>query len=61
MHDKEKPELANNPYASKVLDILSKQQVKKFIKGVINSDKEIFIRRAQYNEITKTVLSVTNY
>ena len=40
MHDKEKPELANNPYASKVLDILSKQQVKKFIKGVINSDKE---------------------
>ena len=53
MHDKEKPELANNPYASKVLDILSKQQVKKFIKGVINSDKEIFIRRAQYNEITK--------
>ena len=53
MHDKEKPELANNPYASKVLEILSKQQVKKFIKGVINSDKEIFIRRAQYNEITK--------
>ena len=53
MHDKEKPELANNPYASKVLEIISKQQVKKFIQGVINSDKDIFIRRAQYNEITK--------
>ena len=53
MHDKEKPEMANNPYSKKVLDILNKVEVKEFVKKIIDTNKNIYIRRAQFNEISK--------
>ena len=53
MHDKEKPEMANNPYSKKVLEILNKAEVKEFVKKIIDTEKDIYIRRAQFNEISK--------
>ena len=53
MHYKEKPEMANNPYSKRVLDILNKVEVKEFVKKIIDTNKNIYVRRAQFNEISK--------
>ena len=53
MTDIKKPEVVKNNFSEKVINILSKVTIKKFIKSVIGCDEELFYRRIQFNQIDK--------
>ena len=53
MTDKKKPEVVNNKFSKKVLSILKKPKMKRFIKSIINTNKKLFLRRVQFNQISK--------
>lgn len=51
MTDVEKPEIVDNLYSKKLINILWSEDVKSYIKFITNVKEEIYIRRIQYNEI----------
>ncbi len=53
MTDVKKPEVVQNPFSKKVIDILSKKKMFDFIKNVCGKDKNLFLRRVQFNQIDK--------
>lgn len=53
MTDVDQPRIVDNKFSKKVLNILSSEKFLSFIKKICNCEEEIFVRRAQYNEISK--------
>ncbi len=51
LSDKDRPRILNKNIAIRVLEILSSEKVKKFVKNIINFDDELYLRRVQYNKI----------
>ena len=53
MTDKNKPEVVDNPYSNKLLEILGKKSFVDLIKNILNLKNEFYLRRVQYNQINK--------
>ena len=53
MTDVDKPELVNNEYSKKVLNILNNIKYKKIFKEIISYEKELYVRRVQVNKMHK--------
>ena len=53
MTDKDKPEIVNNPYSERLLNILKSESIVKLIKKVINFKSDVYLRRVQYNQINE--------
>jgi hypothetical protein len=53
MTDKIKPEVVDNPYSKKLLEILGKKSFVDLIKNILNLKNEFHLRRVQYNQINK--------
>ena len=53
MTDVDKPQVVENPYSKKVIDILNKKKVKNFIKDILNLQDDFYLRRIQFNQIDK--------
>ena len=53
MTDIDKPEIVNNQYSEKVLNILNKVNYKKIFGEIISHEKELYIRRVQVNKMYK--------
>lgn len=53
MTDVEEPEKVDNQFSEKVIEILSSKKMLGFIKEVCNLKDDVYIRRIQYNEISK--------
>ena len=51
LSDKDRPRILNKNLALRVLDILGRSKVKGFVQNIINYDKELYLRRVQYNQI----------
>jgi hypothetical protein len=53
MTDVDKPEVVNNEYSKKVLNILNDTKYKKIFKEIISYEKELYVRRVQVNKMHK--------
>lgn len=53
MTDKTKPEVVDNPYSKKLLEILGKKSFVDLIKKILDLKNEFYLRRVQYNQINK--------
>ena len=53
MTDVKEPKLVDNEFTEKVIKIISSKKILNFIKKICNCNDEVYIRRAQYNEITE--------
>tara|TARA_B110000977_G_C11055527_1_gene483917 strand:- start:1152 stop:1778 length:627 start_codon:yes stop_codon:yes gene_type:complete len=53
MSDKNKPEVVDNPYSKKLLEILGKKSFVDLIKNILSLKNEFYLRRVQYNQINK--------
>ena len=53
MTDKNKPEVVDNPYSKKLLEILGKKSFVDLIKNILSLKNEFYLRRVQYNQINK--------
>ena len=53
MTDIDKPRVVDNPYSEKVIRILKKEKLKKFISKVLNISENFYLRRIQFNQIDK--------
>ena len=51
--DIKKPKIVKNKYSKKVISILKKKKLINFIKKVLKTKKNIYLRRVQFNEIGK--------
>ena len=51
MTDIKKPEVVQNKFSKKLIDTLWTNEMRTFIKSVINTKDELYLRRIQYNEI----------
>ena len=51
--DIKKPEIVKNKYSKKVISILKKRKIVSFIKKIIKTKKNLYLRRVQFNEISK--------
>ena len=51
--DIKKPEIVKNKYSKKVISILKKKEIISFIKKIIKTKKNLYLRRVQFNEISK--------
>ena len=51
MTDIDKPEIVNNEYSEKVLNILNKVKYKNFFGKIVSYKKELYIRRVQINKM----------
>ena len=51
--DIKKPEIVKNKYSKKVISILKKKKIISFIKKIIKTKKNLYLRRVQFNEISK--------
>ena len=51
--DVKKPEIVKNKYSKKVISILKKKKLVNFIKKIIKTNKNLYLRRAQFNQISK--------
>ena len=51
--DKKRPEIVKNKYSKKVISILKKKKLINFIKKILKTKKNIYLRRVQFNEIGK--------
>ncbi len=49
--DIKKPEIVKNKYSKKVISILKKRKITKFIKRILKTKKNLYLRRVQFNEI----------
>ena len=53
MSDKDRPRLLNKKLASVVKEIVGSERIKKFLKDILNDNRELYLRRVQYNKIDK--------
>ena len=53
MTDVKKPAIVKNKYSKKVIAILQKKRVINFLKILLNTSKNLHIRRVQFNQIEK--------
>ena len=53
MTDIKKPEVVDNLYSNKLIEILWSENTKSYIKSIVNTNDEIYLRRVQYNQISK--------
>ena len=53
MTDKKKPEIVKNKYSKKVISILKKKKIIDFIKKIIKTKRQVYLRRIQFNQIEK--------
>ena len=53
MTDIKKPEIVKNSYSKKLIETLWSEDIKSYIKYITNVEDEIYLRRMQYNEISK--------
>tara|TARA_B100001059_G_C17787469_1_gene558025 strand:+ start:812 stop:1441 length:630 start_codon:yes stop_codon:yes gene_type:complete len=53
MTDIKKPEVVDNLYSNKLIEILWSENTKSYIKSIVNTKDEIYLRRVQYNQINK--------
>lgn len=53
MTDIKKPEVVDNLYSNKLIEILWSENVKSYIKFIVNTSDEIYLRRVQYNQINR--------
>ena len=53
MTDVDKPEVVNNQYSKKVLNILNDIKYKKIFGEIISYEKELYVRRVQVNKMYK--------
>lgn len=53
MTDVKKPKIIKNKYSKKLLSILKREKVTNLIKKVLNTKKKLYIRRVQFNQISK--------
>jgi len=53
MTDIKKPEIVKNSYSKKLIETLWSEDIKSYIKYITNVEDEIYLRRIQYNEISK--------
>ena len=53
MTDKKKPEIVKNNYSKKVISILKKKKIIEFIKKIIKTKRQVYLRRIQFNQIEK--------
>lgn len=53
MTDINKPTIVKNQYSKKVLSILKKEKILNLLKELFQSKKKLYIRRVQFNEISK--------
>tara|TARA_B100001063_G_C16612976_1_gene476711 strand:- start:122 stop:754 length:633 start_codon:yes stop_codon:yes gene_type:complete len=53
MTDKKKPEIVKNKYSKKVISILRKKKVIDFVKKIIKTKRQVYLRRIQFNQIKK--------
>ena len=53
MTDVDKPEVVNNQYSKKVLNILNDIKYKKIFGEIISYEKELYVRRVQVNKMHK--------
>lgn len=53
MTDKKKPEIVDNPYSVKLIEILKNKNMTNLIKKILNIRSEFYLRRIQYNQINK--------
>ncbi len=51
--DIKKPEVVKNKYSKKLISILKKKKLVNFIKKIIKTNKKLYLRRVQFNEISK--------
>ena len=51
--DIKKPEIVKNKYSKKLISILKKKEIISFIKKIIKTKKNLYLRRVQFNEISK--------
>ena len=51
--DIKKPEIVKNKYSKKVISNLKKRKIVSFIKKIIKTKKNLYLRRVQFNEISK--------
>lgn len=51
--DVKKPKIVKNKYSKKVISILEKKKIFDFIKKILKTKKNIYLRRVQFNEIRK--------
>ncbi len=53
MSDKDRPRVLNKELAKKVLPVLKESKIKQFVKNITGINKDIFLRRVQFNQIDK--------
>ena len=53
MTDKKKPEIVKNNYSKKVISILKKKKIIDFVKKIIKTKRQVYLRRIQFNQIEK--------
>jgi len=51
--DVKKPKVVNKKFSKTVMNILDQQNIISYIKKILNTKKELYIRRVQFNEINK--------
>ncbi len=51
MTDIKKPEIVKNKFSKELIDTLWTDKMKTFVKSVVNTKDELYLRRIQYNEI----------
>ena len=51
MTDIKKPEIVKNKFSKELIDTLWTDKMKTFVKSVVNTNDELYLRRIQYNEI----------
>ena len=53
MTDVEKPEIVKNLYSERILKVLNQEKIMKFMKKILNINSGCFLRRVQFNQISK--------
>ncbi len=53
MSDKDRPRLLNKKLANIVTEIVGSERIKNFLKKILNDNRELYLRRVQYNKIDK--------
>ncbi len=53
MSDKDRPRLLNKELAKVVIEIVGGEKIKKLLKNIMKDDRELYLRRVQFNKIDK--------
>ena len=53
MTDVKKPEIVNNQYSDDVIKVLNSEKLISLSKKILNTEKDLYLRRVQFNQIDK--------